>query len=75
MIRMFKKVQHDYKEIENASSMGHQLTFTTSLAASSAGTPRQDFAAISEGRASQIPSEAIMSLPPTFDNCSRKCGY
>lgn len=72
---MFKKVQRDYKEIEHASSISHQLTFTTSLAASSAGTPRQDCAAISEARASQIPSEAIMSLPPTFDNCSQKLGY
>lgn len=43
-------------------------TFTTSLAASSAGNPRQDFAAISDDNASQMPSEAIISLPPEFDN-------
>lgn len=45
-----------------------EITFTTCLAASSAGNPRQDFAAMSEDRASQIPSEAIISLPPARDN-------
>jgi len=41
---------------------------TTCIAASSAGKPRQDFAAISEDRASHMPSEAIISLPPAFDS-------
>lgn len=41
---------------------------TTSLAASSAGNPRQDCAAISDDNASQMPSEAIISLPPVLDN-------
>ena len=44
-------------------------TFTTSLAASSAGKPRHDFAAISDDNASQIPSEAIISLPPALESC------
>lgn len=44
------------------------ITLTTCLAASSAGNPRQDFAAISDDRASQMPSEAIISLPPAFDS-------
>jgi hypothetical protein len=38
------------------------------LAASSAGNPRQDFAAISEDKASHMPSEATISLPPAFDS-------
>ncbi|WVY98202.1 hypothetical protein V8G54_030353 [Vigna mungo] len=43
-------------------------SLTTCIAASSAGKPRQDFAAISEDRASHMPSEAIISLPPAFDS-------
>jgi len=38
------------------------------LAASSAGTPRHDLAAVSEDKVSQIPSEAIISLPPAFES-------
>ena len=45
------------------------VTLTTSFAASSAGSPRQDFAAISEDSASHIPSEAIISLPPASESC------
>lgn len=48
------------------------VTLTTCLAASSAGNPRQDFAAMSDGSASQIPSEAIISLPPTLDSFNRR---
>jgi hypothetical protein len=44
------------------------VTLTTNFAASSAGKPRQDLAAISEDKASQIPSEAMMSLPPKFES-------
>lgn len=43
-------------------------TLTTCLAASSAGNPRHDLAAISEDNASQIPSDAIISRPPAVDN-------
>ena len=43
-------------------------TFTTRRAASSAGNPRHDCAAISDDTASQTPSEAIISLPPVLDN-------
>jgi len=43
-------------------------TLTTSFAASSAGRPRHDWAAISDDKASQIPSEAITSLPPAFES-------
>lgn len=44
------------------------ITLTTCLAASSAGKPRQALAAASEERASHMPSEAIISLPPRFDS-------
>jgi len=44
------------------------ITLTTCIAASSAGKPRQDFAASSDDTASHIPSEAIISLPPAFDS-------
>ncbi|MFS8032789.1 hypothetical protein Hanom_Chr17g01561811 [Helianthus anomalus] len=54
------------------SILNKETTFTTCLAASSAGKPRQDFAAISDGTASQMPSEAIISLPPAFDNFCTK---
>lgn len=41
---------------------------TTRRAASSAGNPRHDFAAVSDDNASHTPSEAIISLPPVLDN-------
>jgi hypothetical protein len=44
------------------------ITLTTSFAASSAGTPRHDLAAVSEDKVSQIPSEAMISLPPAFES-------
>lgn len=44
------------------------VTLTTSFAASSAGRPRHDWAAILDDKASQIPSEAIISLPPAFES-------
>lgn len=47
-------------------------TLTTCLAASSAGNPWHDFAALSEDNASQMPSDAIISLPPAFDNYHKK---
>lgn len=48
------------------------VTLTTCLAASSAGNPRQDFAATSDDNASQIPSDAIISLPPALDSFTTK---
>lgn len=52
------------------------LTLTMCFAATSGcSKPRQHFAALSEVRASQTPSEAIMSLPPAFDSCTSKSGY
>jgi hypothetical protein len=47
-------------------------TFTTCLAASSAGNPRHDFAALSEDNASQMPSDAIINRPPAVDNYHKK---
>jgi len=44
------------------------VTLTTNFAAISAGKPLHDLAAISEDKASQIPSEAITSLPPAFES-------
>jgi len=44
------------------------ITLTTSFAASSAGRPRHDMAAISLDKVSQIPSEAIISLPPALES-------
>lgn len=66
-LKMLKKrfmMVQQISELKNDRVM--LITLTTCLAASSAGNPRQEFAAISEVRASQIPSEAIISLPPAF---------
>ena len=43
-------------------------TFTTCLAASSAGISRQQSTALSQLKASQTPSEAMINLPPALDS-------
>ena len=45
-----------------------KATLTTNFAARSAGSPRQAFAAASDDKVSQIPSEAITSLPPASES-------
>lgn len=73
-IKSYKKeflaliIRANYNKKAQVDNSKFQTTFTTCLAASSAGNPRQDFAASCEDRASQMPSEAIISLPPLFDS-------
>jgi hypothetical protein len=43
-------------------------TLTTCLAASSADIPLQQSTALSQLKASQTPSDAIINLPPAFDS-------
>jgi hypothetical protein len=73
-------------DIHNSSSFSHETTeprtaesnsglqaqtLTTFFAATSGCfSPRQILAAFSELRASQTPSEAMMSLPPPAESCS-----
>ena len=47
-------------------------TFTTCLAASSAGSPLQAFTTFSKHSAFHTPSEAIISLPPAFESYNIK---
>jgi hypothetical protein len=50
-------------------SMTSRVFLTTSFGASSARNPRHDSAAASLDSASRMLSDAIISLPPTFESC------